>query len=484
MNLGRISKHDGRVSLWILWAVMSIAAAIYLGAGVMSEHARDGILASARTFMLPGNTTHGHYQIELACESCHTESFAPQAAFQEACVGCHGAELKEADDKHPLAKFTDPRNAELLTRINAAACITCHTEHRPGITNVMGVTQPNDLCAHCHAGIAQERPSHAGMGFDTCASSGCHNYHDNRALYEDFLLRHLDDPAIAARPQLATRNFIEIAALLPDYPSDRFPVEALTAGQADAPSHLKFDAALAEDWLASSHAQAGVNCSGCHLGAQEASPNWIARPDHQVCATCHAPESAGFLQGKHGMRLAQGLDAMTPAQARLPMHEDAAHRQLTCTSCHGAHSFDTKIAAVDGCLGCHADEHSLAYRASPHFALWQAEIDGRTHAGSGVSCATCHMPRTEQRDLDLDIRRIVVQHNQNDTLRPNEKMLRPVCLSCHGLQFALDALADPQSIRTNFDGAPAVHVRSLEMAEDRLREHEAQRRASMSSTVE
>jgi hypothetical protein len=479
-----MNRHDGRASLWILWGLMSIAGAIFLGLGIASERARAGLLASARTFMLPGPTTHGHYQIELVCETCHTEPFASKQAMQAACVGCHGAELKESDDKHPLTKFTDPRNAELLERIDATSCIACHTEHRPAITHAMGVTQPADVCFHCHAEIATERESHAGMAFDTCASSGCHNFHDNRALYEDFLLRHLDDPALLAKPQVASRNFIEIAAMLPDYPSDRYPVEALTAERADAPAHAAANAAIRADWLASSHAQAGVNCSGCHTDSADASAVWIDRPDHQVCAACHAPETDSFLKGKHGMRLAFGLSPMTPAQARLPMHAEAKHTELTCTTCHGAHRFDTRAAAVDACLTCHADEHSLAFRDSKHFELWQAEIEGRALAGSGVSCATCHMPRTEQRDPDLDLRRIVVQHNQNDTLRPNEKMLRPVCLQCHGLGFAIDALADPQSIRTNFDGPPAAHIRSLEMAAERLRKHEAQRRASMSSKVE
>lgn len=476
-------KEHGRASLWILWGLLSIAGAIYLGMGIASERARTGALASARSFMLPGATTHGHYQIELACESCHTEPFTSQAAFQDACVGCHGAELKEADDKHPLAKFTDPRNVELLSRIDAAACITCHTEHRPSITRAMGVTQPDDVCFHCHAQIAEERPSHAGMAFDTCASSGCHNFHDNRALYEDFLLRHLEDAPLAARPQIAARNFREIAAMLPDYPSDRFPVEPLAANHADAPS-ARTSASTTADWLASSHAQAGVNCSGCHADAQKDGFEWIEHPDQEICATCHAPEAKGFLQGKHGMRLALQMSPMSPAQARLPMREDAEHKELTCSSCHGAHRFDAQSAAVEACLGCHADEHSLAYRGSKHYERWQAELKGEAAPGSGVSCATCHMPRTEQRDLDLDIKRIVVQHNQNDTLRPNEKMLRPVCLSCHGLQFSMNALADAHSIRTNFDVPSTVHIRSLDMAQERLRKHEAQRRASMSSTSE
>ena len=37
---------------------------------------------------------------------------------------------------------------------------------------------------------------------------------------------------------------------------------------------------------------------------------------------------------------------------------------------------------------------------------------------------------------------IFTSHNQNDGLRSNEKMIRPVCLDCHGLGFAIDALAD------------------------------------------
>src|SRR5690606_21708410 len=135
-------------------------------------------------------------------------------------------------------------------------------------------------------------------------------------------------------------------------------------------------------------------------------------------------------------------------------------------------------AAADACLGCHADRHSLAYRSSKHFELWQKELSGELPAGSGVSCATCHMPRIEHRDPEFDIKRVLVQHNQNDTLRPNEKMLRPVCLACHGLQFSIDALADATLIERNFNGTPSAQIRSLEMARERLREHEAQRNRS------
>jgi predicted CXXCH cytochrome family protein len=447
-------------------------AAAYLAAGIASEPPHEGMLAKARGWLVPGQTTHGHYQIELACESCHGKSFTTAEDLQAGCVNCHGAELKEAEDKHPLTKFLDPRNAPLLEQIDATQCVTCHTEHRPRMTNAMAVTLPDDLCVHCHQSIGEDRPSHAGMAFDTCASSGCHNFHDNRALYEDFLLRHLDDIDVRNGASVAQRDFADLAAMWPGYPSDKYPSSALDLNSADAPAVASSSAPLMDEWLKSSHAAAGVNCTACHQASNTKA--WIDHPDPTMCATCHGPEVEGFMSGKHGMRLAQGMAPMTPARARLPMASASAHTELTCSTCHDSHSFETKRAAVDACLGCHTDEHSLSYRQSLHSELWQQELAGEAGAGSGVTCATCHMPRVEYRDVEFDMRRMLVQHNQNDTLRPNEKMLRPVCLSCHGLQFSLDALADAELIKRNFSGKPRVHVRSLEMAEQRLAEHEAQ----------
>ena len=46
-------------------------------------------------------------------------------------------------------------------------------------------------------------------------------------------------------------------------------------------------------------------------------------------------------------------------------------------------------------------------------------------------------------------------------------MARGVCLTCHGLGFTLDALADRTLIDKNFNGQPKRQARSLEMAEER-----------------
>lgn len=79
------------------------------------------------------------------------------------------------------------------------------------------------------------------------------------------------------------------------------------------------------------------------------------------------------------------------------------------------------------------------------------------------------MPRVE----DPDSYEIYVTHNQNAYLRPNEKMIRPVCMECHGLGFAIDALADPALVAKNFNGQPGVHIDSIDWALRRV-EGEAQ----------
>jgi len=454
-----------RRALWIGWGVLSVAMATYFATGLFyKKAATHPLLASARSVLLPGHTTHGHYQIELTCESCHSTPFGGREAIQEACVKCHGAELKDADDKHPASKFDDPRNADRLEKLDAQLCVTCHAEHKPAITLAMGLTQPQDVCHTCHSGEEEMPPDHKDFKFEGCAASGCHNYHDNRALYEDFLLKHAHDSKLKDSMLLPPREFAIAVHEMASYPLAQYPLKPLAASEQDAPAGKHGNAALQADWLSTAHAKAGVNCSGCHTSKDATgATQWNEHPTgRESCKGCHDAETKGFLEGKHGMRLAQGLSPMTPGAARRPMKPDTAHKELGCTSCHGAHRFDVKTAAVESCLTCHDDRHTLAYKQSPHFALWQKELAGEAPAGSGVSCASCHMPRMKM-SAD-DGRRVVVQHNQNDTLRPNEKMIRPVCMSCHGLGFSIDALADKQLIDRNFKGMPSQHVPSIDMA--------------------
>ena len=119
-----------KAQIWIAWSVMTLTMIAY---GTYRLNGPDS------TVFLPGRTSHGHHQIELACTECHTPWMSVR---EDSCIRCHGEELKAANDSHPKNKFTDPRNADRLQLIRADDCVTCHREHVPEQTRAMGVTMP------------------------------------------------------------------------------------------------------------------------------------------------------------------------------------------------------------------------------------------------------------------------------------------------------------------------------------------------------
>ena len=449
--------------LWLIWLLISVVlAAFYLYTIYLSED---------KTPLLIGETTHGHHQIELSCISCHTDSFGAGPVLQDACVSCHQEELDAVDDSHPKKKFTDPRNADLLEKIDAKKCVSCHTEHHKDKTHAMGVTVPQDVCVHCHLDVGENRESHKDLGFETCATAGCHNYHDNTALYEDFLVKHSGGPWLNEIAQIPPANAAALLAKKPNSSGLPAKIQALNT------SMISTHADKHSEWLSSAHASAEVTCISCHTSTTKdaSAPEdvWVEKPEITVCQSCHENEFKGFTEGKHGMRLSPKLDeplspmspSLVPIDSSLVFNEDAKHKELTCNSCHSAHSYETKTAAIDSCIGCHSDEHTNAFEDSPHGILWEKSKNGEIEPESAVTCATCHLPRIKVRkgrDGNPDIYR--VEHNQNANLRPNEKMLRTVCLTCHSLSFSLDALADPELIKKNFAGKPSQHIESVDWA--------------------
>lgn len=382
--------------LYATWIVLSGVAALWLAQKMLGAK-------TDKSLFLPGKTTHGHHQIELECGACHRESFSGAEGLQAACLDCHAAELEQAEDSHPESKFSNPRNADRVKELDARLCVTCHAEHLPERTDAMGLSLPLDYCYQCHQDIAEERPSHEGLAFDSCANAGCHNFHDNTALYEDFLAKHATEGPLLAQP------------FRPSLDPEECP----------APERHQ--------------------------------PGTAA---HEKCATCHQEESRTWLQGRHGMRVAQGLEAVRPSESRLPMASGHPNDPLSCFSCHAREEpNDLLQTGVESCLSCHSDEHSLAYKRSVHYRLLLQEVENKIAKGSGVACSTCHMPALEDENGNL-----VVDHNQNANLRPNEKMLRTSCTTCHGVAFSLDALADPKLVRNNFSASPTIHVPSVDWA--------------------
>ena len=447
--------------IWLVW--------ILLSAALLSYFAYINFYSEDKSELLIGQATHGHHQIEMACESCHTDPLGGPEVLQDACVNCHGDELTEARDKHPKKKFTNPRNADLAKILDARKCVTCHTEHQLEQTGEMGLTIAQDYCVHCHEDVGKNRPSHKDLTFDTCANAGCHNYHDNRALYEDFLLENSGKPWLDQISKLKQANFAHYKA---DKPAQIALPESFAKTVAQKISEHKD---INQHWAMSQHAQANVTCASCHAGDQGSS-DWVEKPGLETCASCHANEVKGFTSGKHGMRLSdkltEKLSPMTPDMGRLDFNLENKHSALTCNSCHDVHQLNTQDAAAKSCLTCHADDHSLAFNDSPHAQLWEKELSGEAEPGTGVTCATCHMPRIEAKgfiDKEKGLKAVFVEHNQSMTLRPNEKMIRPVCMQCHSLEFSIDALADEALIKNNFSGKPSVHVESIDWVLKRVK---------------
>ena len=453
--------------IWSGWVTLTLALTGYFSYQLLASDDKSDFLI--------GDASHGHHQIELACDSCHTSPFGGKDVLQDACVNCHGEELAEAFDAHPKKKFTDPREADRLKLIDARYCVSCHTEHQKEITHSMGVSLPEDYCFHCHQSIGEDRTSHKDLAFDSCASAGCHNFHDNRALYERFLVANANQPWVKTIAQLAEPNSYKIQQ------------SAFLKNVADIVEASQNYPEISKQWSTSAHAAAEVHCGHCHspkntkkinattdnnivetTGEQSSPQQWIEKPNHNQCRQCHDKETEGFTSGKHGMRLSTKLStpfeqAITPRQAVLTFNSENLDQPHSCNACHNVHQTNTQTAAVESCLKCHNDQHSQAYLDSPHGKLWQQEIAGLIEKNTGVSCASCHMPRViDGKHKDQAIVR--VEHNQNLNLRPNEKMIRPVCMQCHGLAFSIDALADPQLIDNNFNGQPTKHIPSIDWA--------------------
>ncbi len=395
---------------WIIWSALTAILALTLLSGISFRRMHsDEAQSQVRALFSPAKLSTVHAQIELQCPACHGMNPFPAATqIQEACTHCHiRDEFNKAADTHRLSLFEGGANADRFGAIDASQCVTCHAEHPPAAEFKPALAIPQDFCIACHRDVAQERQSHQRLKFDSCLNSGCHNYHDNRSLYESFLVKQSQRPV----------------------PTDRtiIPIQRATAPDSTGLLH---------------------------------NPHMDSSWHEQPCADCHSQEALTYAQGKHGMRTAAGLAAMSPGLSHLSFRKDALGKPLSCTSCHSALKPDLKAASVEACASCHNDAHTLAYQGSPHDIAWRRELRGETPPGSGVSCATCHLARKPSEDGSSTF----ASHNPNEFLRPRSRQIRTVCLSCHSLSFSIDALADEALIRSNFRSKPSRHVASIDMA--------------------
>ena len=212
-------------------------------------------------------------------------------------------------------------------------------------------------------------------------------------------------------------------------------------------------------WRGSAHALADVNCSSCHLDGE--TKVLVKQPTQESCRSCHEVAVETFLLGKHGIRIAEGLSPLQPKMAHLPMNKSAGNRQMTCNSCHEVHGLNTFTAAVDSCLSCHNDQHSLNYAESKHGQLFAREGILKRPSGKSVTCAACHLPRME---FEREFEEVVhVNHNNTYNLLPRDRMVKDVCMNCHGLEYSFRSIFDDELVEANFAKAPTMELQTLDM---------------------
>jgi hypothetical protein len=374
--------------------------------------------------LVVGKTSRGHAFLQEQCDACHTSWGGTPS---ERCASCHRADM--VGDHHPATKFANAaRWADVLETLDPTNCVVCHQEHADG---PMGFTAAVDVCSRCHEDVGTVVPSHSGFAFKDCLS--CHNYHHEGVLAYDVAKNLLARPTTFAprepqhRPQLKRPR----------------PQKLPSADAKPAVETASWRAAVHE-WEGSSHSHAGVNCSTCHDAGRG---EWTPKPTEKSCTFCHAEQVSSFHQGRHGARPGLGLDPNSPGhgQVQLAMRTDATRWTMTCQSCHGVHRTDREHARVDACLACHADQHSLSYRRSPHGVAFAKD------PAAAPSCATCHLPRRTVTDsTGAQLR--VTWHNNSFVSRPVERMAGEVCINCHDLGYAWSALRDPAQVQRNFAG--------------------------------
>lgn len=212
-------------------------------------------------------------------------------------------------------------------------------------------------------------------------------------------------------------------------------------------------------WQPSVHALNDVNCASCHQNDE--SNEFIANPDHESCRSCHEQPVETFLLGKHGIRLLEGESPLTPKIAQIPMKRDAFDQQMNCNACHNVHSINTMQAAVDACLTCHNDNHSLNYENSKHAKAVFASQLPRPDSAS-VTCSTCHLPRIAHKSAD-GIPAAKVNHNNTYTLKPRNRMVGEVCMNCHGVEYSYNSIFDDELVEANFDRPPTLNHQTFDL---------------------
>lgn len=412
-----------RAWLWVLAVAVIVAGVLGLGAArTYVEHSRGACTGSCHRSLPASHTDAAHRRLE--CQACHSVTFgrgfrllaervrgAPHVAAHgrvsaTRCTGCHNA----GDARWPkIAATSGHREHAARAKVD---CLSCHRSG--GAARVRA-------CLGCHADarLHDQKQWPAARG-PQCLS--CHNF---RA-----------EPA-AGRPWLtvdACERCHSQAAHRPGAPADVVPAAVIRSqdlhGGVDCKlchdPHRRFAGGAAEP-----------PCSSCH-DIEIGTENHKLPKEHHQCTSCHkmhAPLSDANERCKQCHQQARASQGRVRSTA---LEHDA------CASCHQPHSW---VAAINGCVQCHARQAALVFSKSPvqHQRCIKCH-DVHGPPPTGAVCGTCHKSNAaKMRAAPARHQQCTSCHNPHAPLPE----LPGACIGCH---------ADP--VRQLVSVGPPAHARA------------------------
>jgi hypothetical protein len=147
------------------------------------------------------------------------------------------------------------------------------------------------------------------------------------------------------------------------------------------PMVLVADASLCQDchqdthqqWSSSPHAQANVQCIGCHqVHSQD-----LRLSDGTLCDSCHSGQRDGLVHTAHIGRGAECVDCHLTSAYTPQAPEDAAYLMVAERPIPASHGF--AVSSTGACIACHQEE-----QGADHSVDFQAVIDQSSRLASEI----------------------------------------------------------------------------------------------------
>ncbi len=177
----------------------------------------------------------------------------------------------------------------------------------------------------------------------------------------------------------------------------------------------------------SEHTLNGVACTSCHsIHQSTAARHLLAKPEHELCYTCHAGIRAQFaMPSKHRVEEGfmecsdchnpHGTFAPTSAMGQRPhMVEQALGSEQPCLKCHadkrGPFVYEHPSVAVEGCNTCHYPHGSMNARLLRRPVVFTLCLECHNGGGAGTRNQGVDIQSARHNLLDPKFQRCTACH--------------------------------------------------------------------------